>query len=196
MSTDERVEVGHVAKAHGLRGEVSVYLTSDVPDRLAEGTRVWVAGRETTVASNRPHQGRPLIRFAHVRDRSGAEALRGALVEAAPIDPDDLDFYLASELVGLRVVDAEGAVLGTVTALLEMPPVAGYDLLEITRPGGGTWLLPAADELVEVIEREDGSLELVAAELPDGLVDQSAAMNAAPDVGAAPDAAPGSDGAA
>jgi 16S rRNA processing protein RimM len=167
----ERVEVGRVVKAHGLRGEVAVYIDSDVPDRLAVGTRVWVAGRETTVATVRPHQGRELIRFAHVTDRTAAELLRGAKVEAAPLDPEDLDVYLVTELIGRPVRTAEGVALGLVTALVEMPPVAGYDLLEVTRADGTTWLLPAADELVEVIELGDGARELVVQALPDGLVE-------------------------
>ena len=56
--TPDRVEVGRVVKAHGLRGEVSVHIDSDVPDRLAVGARVWVAGRESRVATTRPHQWR------------------------------------------------------------------------------------------------------------------------------------------
>ena len=179
MSGVERVEVGRVIKPHGLRGEVAVYLTSDVDDRLAAGTTVWVEGIRTTVATSRPHQGRPLVRFEHVHDRTGAERLRGARVEAAPLDPEELDAYLVSELIGVTVVDATGAVLGEVVGLVEMPPVAGYDLLEVERPEGGTWLLPAADELVEAVE-DDAGLRLVVRELPEGLLDPDAGPTGRP----------------
>ncbi len=173
------VEVGRVGKAHALRGEVVVHLSSDVPDRLAPGTRVRVGGRDAEVVSVRLHQGRPLVRFAHVGDRSGAEALRGAAVEAAPIAPEDLDVYLAAELVGRPVVAADGTDLGTVAALVPMPAVAGYDLLEIRRSDGSTWLLPAADELVEVEADADGSVaRLVAHDLPAGLTDPGQAEEA------------------
>lgn len=103
-------------------------------------------------------------------DRSAAELLRGAELAAPPLDPDELDTYLAAELVGARVVDRDGTELGTVSALIELPSAAGYDLLEVTRPDGTTWLLPSADELVEAVETE-GGLELVAGDLPVGLVD-------------------------
>ena len=187
MTGEERVEVGRVVKAHGLRGEVLVRLASDVPGRLAPGTRVWVAGVASEVATSREHQGRPLVRFTHVADRTGAELLRGAVVEAAPVDAAELDTYLASELVGVRVLDGEGALLGIVRSLVAMPAVAGYDLLEVAAPDGGTWLLPAADALVEAVEDADG-LHLVAHDLPEGLI--GTAMDAASDV--APDAAAGS----
>jgi 16S rRNA processing protein RimM len=178
MTGAERVEVGRVVKPHGLRGEVVVRIASDVADRLSPGVAVWVNGAATTVATSRDHQGRPLVRFANVPDRTAAELLRGAVVEAEPIDVEQLDNYLVSELVGVPVLDGEGALLGTVSALVEMPAVAGYDLLEVTAADGSTWLLPAADELVEAVDDEDG-LRLVAARLPEGLIG---------------DAAPGDDG--
>lgn len=170
MTDQDRVEVGHVVKPHGLRGEVVVRLISDVADRLVPDQTVWVDGRATTVASVRDHQGRPLVRFAHVPDRTAAELLRGARVDAVPVAVEELDTYLVSELIGVEVRDGSGTVLGSVTSLVEMPAVAGYDLLEITAPDGRTWLLPAADELVEAVEDEEG-LHLVAAELPAGLMD-------------------------
>ncbi len=179
MTEVERVEVGRVIKPHGLRGEVAVFLTSDVMDRLSAGTAVWVDGVATTVATSRPHQGRPLVRFEHVRDRTAAELLRGALVEAAPLDPDQLDAYLVNELIGVPVIDAGGERLGTVIGLVEMPPVAGYDLLEVERPAGGTWLLPAADELVEAVADADG-LRLVVRDLPEGLLDVGSATTDRP----------------
>jgi len=182
MTDSDRVEVGHVIKPHGLRGEVAVHLSSDVIDRLAAGTAVWVDGVASRVATARPHQGRPLVRFEHVHDRTAAELLRGALIEAAPIDPAELDAYLVGELIGVVVVDASGVTLGTVVGLVEMPAIAGYDLLEVERPEGGTWLLPAADELVEAVEDADG-LRLVARELPEGLLDIGApAIDPEPDV--------------
>ena len=192
MTDAERVEVGRVIKPHGLRGEVAVYVTSDRDDRLAAGTPVWVDGVASTVATSRPHQGRPLVRFEHVHDRTAAELLRGAAIEAAPLDPDDLDAYLVSELIGVRVVDASGVDLGEVIGHIEMPAVAGYDLLEVERADGATWLLPAADELVEAVDDADG-LRLVARELPEGLLDggDGPDPDADPDPGTDADPGPG-----
>jgi 16S rRNA processing protein RimM len=170
-SSVDLVVVGHVIKAHGLRGEVAVRLDSDVEDRLVPGMPVRVGGRDTVVATTRPHQGRPLIRFEHVHDRTGAEQLRGAVVEAAPMDPEDLDVYLVAELIDREVIGPDGAPLGIVSGLIEMPAVAGYDLLEVRRQDGTTWLLPAADELVEVEELAAGERRLRVLTLPEGLLE-------------------------
>src|SRR5260221_11079540 len=74
----ERLVVGRVAKAHGINGEVSIEVLSDAPDRFAVGACVFAGDRSLTVATARDHNGRLLVRFDGVPDRTGAEALRGA----------------------------------------------------------------------------------------------------------------------
>lgn len=180
------VTIGRVVRAHGIRGEVSVEVLSDVPGRLDAGAAVLVGGSATTVVSSRPHQGRLLVRFAGVDDRTGAELLRGRVVEAEPVDLGDSDTYFVHELVGMAVEAADGRHLGEVTALIELPDAAGYDLLEVSRSDGSTWLLPAVDDYVEVAEGDDGSPLLVVVDPPQGLLDDAAR----PDMGSAEPEAP------
>mgnify|MGYP002738602396 CR=1 FL=1 len=61
--------------------------------------------------------------------------------------------------------------LGVVSALIELPDAAGYDLLEVRREDGSTWLLPAVDDYVQVHEDDDGALRLVIVDPPAGLID-------------------------
>ena len=167
----DRVVVGRVVKPHGIRGEVAVNVLSDVPGRLDAGVSVRGRGREWTIAASRWHQGRLLVRFDGVADRNGAELLRGMELEADPVDLSDSDTYFAHELVGMVVVDEDGTDLGTVRDLIDLPSAAGYDLLEVERPDGRTWLLPAVDEYVEVREDEAGADRLVLVDPPEGLVE-------------------------
>ena len=164
-----RVLVGRVVKPHGLRGEVVVRVLSDLPDRIAPGIELTGEGRTLQVAATRWHSGRLLVQFEDVGDRSGAEALRGLELEAPAVDVSDQDTYLVSELVGMRVRH-DGADLGTVSAAVPLPPTASYDLLEVTRPDGTTWLLPAADEFVEAAEDAEGEY-LAVTSPPEGLLD-------------------------
>jgi 16S rRNA processing protein RimM len=164
------VLIGRVVKAHGIRGEVVVHPLSDLPDRFDAGTEVLLGGTPTTIASSRPHQGRLLVSFDGVRDRTAAELLRGRDIEAARVDLDDSDSYFVHELVGMTVRTEAGDDLGTVAAAVELPEAAGYDLLEVTRADGSTWLLPAVDEYVEVAEGEDGTEHLVVVDPPEGLI--------------------------
>lgn len=188
MSDDaELVVIGRVVKAHGIRGELAVDPLSDVPGRFDAGVEVVVDGTRRVIASSRPHQGRVLLTFADIRDRTAAELLRGSTVRADPIDTDDAEFLFAHELVGLPVRAEDGRELGVVSAMIELPVAAGYDLLEVTRDDGSTWLLPDVDEHVAVIDDDDGPIALVVIDPPEGLIDGEP-ENAAPDAPDAPDA--------
>lgn len=179
--SDELVAIGRVVKAHGIRGEVAVHVLSDVPGRFDPGTAVRLEGRAVTIETSRPHQGRLLVRFAGVTDRTAAERLRGHLIEAPPVDVSASETYYAHELIDMAVVDEDGAELGTVSALIELPGAAGYDLLEVAREDGSTWLLPAAEEFVEVDATEDGTERLRLVDPPAGLLDPGDAAVARPD---------------
>jgi 16S rRNA processing protein RimM len=172
--------VGRVVKAHGLRGEVVVDVLSDVPDRLAAGVSVHLDGLPVEIVASRPHQGRLLVTFDGVRDRTEAERLRGRALEAEPLDLDDAEAYFVHQLVGMAVRAADGRDLGTVTAAVELPDAAGYDLLEVRRPDGGSWLLPAVDEYVEVVADPDGREALLVVDPPAGLLDDAVAPGDVP----------------
>ncbi len=167
----DRVTIGRVVKPHGLRGEVVVEVLSDVPGRFDAGVEVSVGGRRAVIASSRPHQSRMLVRFDHVGDRDAAEALRGQVLEAEPLDEDDHPTYFAHELVGMQVVGENGEALGVVATLIELPAAAGYDLLEVSRDDGPDWMLPAADDLVVAEPGDDGVVRLRLVSPPEGLVD-------------------------
>ena len=68
-----------MGRAHGIRGEVAVALTTDRLERVAPGSVLWAGERRLEVRSSRPHRGRHLVAFEGVADRSEAEALHGAV---------------------------------------------------------------------------------------------------------------------
>jgi 16S rRNA processing protein RimM len=167
--------VGRVGRPHGVRGEVGVAVRTDVPDeRFTVGALLAAGGgRVLTVSSVRPHAGRLLVRFEGVDDRTGAEALRGALLTVdvrtlAPIEaPDEFHDH---ELEGLLVVDTAGGELGAVREVLHSP---GGDLLVIeTGPGTGPDTGPG-EVLVpfvrEIVPDVDLAARLVVLDPPEGL---------------------------
>lgn len=168
---DDLVTVGSIVKPHGIRGEVVVApLTDLTEERFAPGEHVRAGRRRLVVEASRPHQGRLLVAFEGIADRTDAERLRGLELTAERRDPQESDVYLASELTGMEVRSEHDDVLGTVQALIELPESAGYDLLEIVREDGTTWLLPAVDEYMTV-EQGDGGEYLKLSNPPAGLVD-------------------------
>jgi 16S rRNA processing protein RimM len=125
---DGLLEVGRITKAHGLRGEVVVQLSSDYPDvRLAPDSRLRAGHDDLVVRSARPHQDRWLVVFEGVGDRTAAERLAGRTLRGAPID--DPDALWVHELIGARVVEAgTGIERGRVASVVANP---AHDLLEL-----------------------------------------------------------------
>jgi 16S rRNA processing protein RimM len=152
-----RLEVGRIGRAHGLRGEVHVTLTSDRAERLAPGSALATRARTLVVRTARPHQLRWLVQFDGVDDRSAAEQLQGEKLYADAL-PSEGDELWVHELIGATVRDRDGTPLGTVEAIEANP---ASDLLVLD----GDRLIP----LVFVVTHEPGS---VTVDVPDGLWDE------------------------
>jgi len=155
------VVVGRIGKAHGLRGDVTVDVRTDEPDRrFAPGTTLRAeppagsASRLTslTVASARWHSSVLLVTFDEVPDRNAAEAARGILLHAtiAPDEsPEDPDEFYDHQLVDLAVYDVDGTRLGTVVGLLHG---SAQDLLRVATPDGREALVPFVKALVPEVD--------------------------------------------
>ena len=124
------LEIGRITRPHGVRGEVSVLLTSNRTERLDPGSVLETANGPLEVRSSRPHKGGWLVQFVGIDDRDQAEAVRNLVLRAEPIDdPDELWVH---ELIGATVIDQDGVAHGAVSRVLENP---ASDLLELD---GGT----------------------------------------------------------
>jgi 16S rRNA processing protein RimM len=165
------VVVGVVGRAHGLRGDVAIDLRTDEPDRrfaVGQVLRDEVGGRRLTVASSRYHSGRLLVQFDELGDRTAVEAVRGVrLVVDVPVDevPTDDGEYYDRQLVGLRVRDAAGVDVGSVSEVVHLP---AQDALEVSTAEGPR-LVPFVQDLVPVVDLDQGFVRL--ADVPGLLTD-------------------------
>ena len=153
------LEIGRLGRPHGLRGELMLSLVTDRTERADAGTTWWVGGREMTVESSRPHQGRFRVKLAGIDDRDAAASLTGAVVYAAPLaaSADDDDVVWVHEVIGAEVVDRGGRSHGRVVAVEANP---AHDLL-VLEDGG---LVP----MVFVVEQATGRVVI---DPPEGLLD-------------------------
>lgn len=152
----DRLEVGRISKAHGLRGEVIVVLSTNRPERVEPGA-VLHAGDDLdlVVVASRPHQNGWIVQFEGVAGREAADALRGRTLFAQPLDdPDELWVH---ELIGSTVVDVGGVERGVVESVQSNP---ASDLLVLDSGA----LVP----LVFVTDRTPGRVVI---DPPDGLFD-------------------------
>lgn len=113
------LEVGRIAKSHGLAGDVIVELFTNREERLAPGTVLSAPDGPLVVRRSSPHQHRWIVAFAGVETREAADALRGTVLSAEPLeDPDALWVH---DLIGAEVIDTQGDKVGVVSAVLANP---------------------------------------------------------------------------
>jgi 16S rRNA processing protein RimM len=102
------LEVGRIAKPHGLRGDVIIDLSTDRVERVAPGAVLWTAAGPLMIAASQPYQHRWLVTIEGVNGRTEAEALH--------------------DVIGTRVVEVGGTERGRVVAVVANP---AHDLLEL-----------------------------------------------------------------
>jgi 16S rRNA processing protein RimM len=157
----ERVRVGKIGAAHGVRGEVRVFVYTEDPLAIRSyGELEDEAGaRKFEIASAREGNGHLVVRFKGIDDRNEAEKLTHVQLfvprERLPEQKDEDRFYQA-DLIGLRVETKSGETLGEVIAV---PNYGASDLLEI-RPAkaGQTLLIPFIDEFVPEVDVAGGRI--------------------------------------
>ncbi len=153
-----RLEVGRVAKSHGLRGDVLIKFTTDrLAERTAVGARLGIGDADHVVVSAKPYQQQWLVHLEGVDSRDQADLLRGKLIVADPLDDDDALFV--HELIGQRVTDQHGVDHGEVASVVANP---ASDLLELADGR----LIP----MVFVLGSVDG---VISVDVPVGLLDDA-----------------------
>ncbi|MGC8481451.1 MAG: ribosome maturation factor RimM, partial [Acidimicrobiales bacterium] len=116
MVDAELLEVGTIAKAHGVRGDLIIRPLSNVPERFAQGAILVIREprlRELVVERSQPYQRGWLVHFRGVDTRSEAEQLCGSVLFGEPMEYDDA--LALHEMIGAMVVDTHGVSHGRVT---------------------------------------------------------------------------------
>jgi 16S rRNA processing protein RimM len=156
LTDDGMLEVGHIRRAHGLRGDVFVQLISDSDARVAPGTELFADGERLVVESSRlASNGRRIVKFEQIHDRTAAESYANRVLRGRPIhDPDALWVH---EMIGRRVVEIDGTDHGRCVSVIANPAA---DLLELDSGA----LVPS--NFVTSIEGDS-----ILVDTPDGLFD-------------------------
>ena len=148
------LEIGHIRRAHGLRGDVFVQLVTDRTERLAVGSALQtVKGGLAVEESRLLPNGRWVVKFDQIADRTAAEQWNNVSLHAAPIVDDDALWF--HDLIGSRVVEVDGTDRGVCSTVLANP---ASDILQLE----SGHLVP----ITFVVARERG---VITVDVPDGL---------------------------
>src|SRR5579872_6002424 len=139
----DRICLGQIGAAHGVRGEVRLRSFTADPAAIADyGPLETEDGRVLALENLRPAKDHFVARIAGVGDREAARALANLKLyvprERLPQTEDADEFYHA-DLIGLAAVDDSGKPLGSVIAVHNF---GAGDLIEVRTGGGKTALIP------------------------------------------------------
>ena len=166
---EQRVLMGVITGAHGVRGLVRVKSFTAEPDGLAAYGPLEDERGERSFKLERvgAAKGVLIMRLDGVADRDAAEALKGVrlyLPRAALPEPGEDEYYHA-DLLGLAVVLRDGEALGRVRAVHEY---GAGDSLEVERPDGRVVIVPFTTAIVPEVDIKGGRLVV---DPPEGLLD-------------------------
>lgn len=160
MTTENRICVGAIMGAFGVKGEVRLKSFCADPAAIGDYSPLWSEdGKQSfEIKVTGPIKGGFAARIKNVRYKDQADALRGTALyvdrDVLPNLPDD-EFYHA-DLIGLDVYDTGGERLGKVTAVHDH---GAGDLLEVSGKGLKTpALLPFTKEAVPTVDLQSGRI--------------------------------------
>ena len=168
LMTDE-IQVGAVTQTHGLKGEVKVFPTTDEPERFEE--LEWVSadngrGREKLyIESVRYFKQFVILKFRGKDSIEEVQQLKGAklvIPRESAVSLEDGE-YLIPDLIGMKVVEDTGKVLGELSYVMQ---TGANDVYAVKTADGGEILLPAIDSCILDVDTDN---DLMTVHLMEGL---------------------------
>jgi 16S rRNA processing protein RimM len=166
--------VGLVRGVHGLNGALRVEILTDRPEaRFARGAVVYREGSQDPLTISDavaiPDGPGWRVRFGEVRDRTAADALRGAYLEAdvPPGEEPGRGAAYWHEVVGTPVRGLDGEELGSVADIYR---VAENDVYVVRGGPRGEFDVPAVRDFIRIFAPRRGEIVVDAAALELGPV--------------------------
>ncbi len=170
MNEKDRIEIGYVARPHGVHGDVVVMLYNPGSDLLRRLENVFLTGKVAKTAEIRfaaPLSKGWKVHFEGFDERAAAESLKGTPVSVERDRLPDLpaDENYVADLIGLEVTDANsGERLGRLVRVWE---TGAHDCYVVDDPQGEI-LLPATSEVIVDVNLNEGTMQV---RPPEGLLE-------------------------
>lgn len=154
--------MGRVAAPFGVHGWVRIKPYSEDPAALADHP-VWLIGhdkawRESRITDCHLHGEYLVALMEGVMDRDAAQALKGMYIALprADLPETSADEYYWADLIGLAVVNRDGAELGQIDHLIE----TGANDVLVIRQDTRERLIPFIDHVVDEVNLQDGIIRV------------------------------------
>lgn len=162
MVPDDLAQVGYVSGPFGVAGQIRVTPFSTDADALLNVKSWWLdkpSLQSMQVRTAKMHGGDVVATLVGLSGRDAAEALKGAAVSiprsAFPQLPAD-EFYW-SDLIGLAVINLDGAALGLVTDMMHNGAQSILRITPVSEAGAteqvAERLIPFVDQFVKTVDQ-------------------------------------------
>ncbi len=151
---EEKIRLGKITSAVGLKGEVKIYPYTDYKEKFGEIDYVLVEENRLSIENVRYIKSMAILKLSTVGNRTEAEKYIDKEVyilrKDAPPLPEGAHYV--KDLVGLAAVDENGEPIGT----LEEVIINSAQDIYMIRPehGGSAFPVPAVEEFVKEVDME------------------------------------------
>lgn len=171
FAKEDCFRLGSVAKLHGYKGEVSIYLDVDEPQdyRNLESVFVEIDGKlvpffleHIRVRNN----GYAIVQFEQVdTEKKAARLVKSGLYLPLDLLPEteENEFYFF-EIENFEVIDEHHGPIGIVQKVIDL---AGNPIIQIDKDGKEI-LIPNQEQFIQKVDKDDQKLYISA---PEGLID-------------------------
>lgn len=168
---EELLQVGAITSTHGVRGEVKVFPTTDDAKRFSKLKEVELETKEGTTTLHikgvKYFKQFVILKFAEYDSLNDVESIKGRKLfvtrkNAVKLQKDE---YFIADLIGLKVVDEEKQLEGTLTEVLQ---TGANDVYDIALADGRNFLLPAIADCVLHVDLENKVIKI---HIMEGLLD-------------------------
>lgn len=152
------ITIGKIIATRGIKGKITIEVTTDFPERFAPSSQVYVNQRPMLIENTEWYKERAVIKLDAINNVTEAKKVIGQLLE---IDYDQLfplpeGQYYHFEIIGLEVRTTEGELLGNVTDILTTPSNDNY----IVNQANNQILIPAIEDVIVSIEPDKGYITI------------------------------------
>lgn len=163
----EKILIGKIVNAVGLKGEVKVYNYSDSTEIYENTESIYVEDRLMKIRSVRTQKNMVILGLDGINDRNDAEKAKGSELFVTDADLPELPEgeYYVRDLIGMEVVLEDGSHLGTMTDVIQN---TAQNIFELETDEGKQVLIPKVPDFVLNIDAKAGKITV---RLIEGMLD-------------------------
>lgn len=153
--------IGEITNVHGIHGAVKVIPCTDDIARFRKLKKVRLVHhgsiKEYAVENVQLQNRFVILKLSGINDRDTASFLRGAVLEVSRGEAIKLpsDTYFIGDLIGCRVTETDGNILGVVDDVLS---TGSNDVYSVTDGQGRNIMIPAIAQVVKSVDIEKGEI--------------------------------------